>query len=61
MVAKPHTLTSIARILRVDYRKLRDHMVKPQPVATVVISARELPLYRAEQFKQDARLEHSLL
>ena len=61
MVAKLHTLTSIARMLGIDYRRLRDRVTKPQPVAAVVISGREVPLYCAEQFKQGARLEHSLL
>ena len=52
MTEKLHTLTSIARLLGLDYRRVRDHMVKPQPIAVVVISGRELPLYRAGQFEK---------
>jgi hypothetical protein len=52
MPEKLHTLTSIARTLGLDYRRMRDREVKPQPVAVVVISGREVPLYRREQFPE---------
>jgi len=52
MPEKLHPVTSIARTLALDYRRMRDREVKPQPVAVVVISGREVPLYRAEQFPQ---------
>jgi len=56
MTQKLHTLTDIARLLGLDYRRVRDRMVKPQPVAVVIISGREIPLYRRDQFPQKVAL-----
>jgi hypothetical protein len=40
----------MARLLGIDYRRMRDREIKPTPVAVVVISGREVALYSEEQF-----------
>jgi hypothetical protein len=55
MPEKLHTLTSIARTLGLDYRRVRDKMEKPQPVATVTINGREVALYRRDQFPAEMK------
>ena len=50
MPIKLHTLTDVSRRMGLDYRRLRDRIVKPQPAAVVIIGGEEVKLWKLEQF-----------